>query len=366
MAGDIIQQNAISREILLRTAFRQQKTIATVSDGQPGTTTRFKINNVGILTGIMLKVSAVLNIGTATATPSPMAPFNLISRVRVADYDGTDRINANGIQLFMLNCLRAKTYWGYNNEAAAAVISNPVISTAVGATQPLSFYLYLPLAVDPQRDLRGALNCQTATGDAFVSIDWNPLLLSSGNADAVYTNASGTVALVGNITVQAYQQYLYPQAANDGKVYLPVVDLLTVHEIAGALRSSDNIVTGSEKLVNYPNLRQVIGAYFNHVDGGAMGAFVDQVRYVLNGNNVIREYPGDLLQFLMRQQIGSDLRAGLYFLDHSDQPVNTAQYGNVQLGFRPTRASAGNTYFGICFESLYPKGALLPGMVQGA
>lgn len=370
------QQNAAMRTLLLSSAPRMRKNVITAT-GTNGTTTRLKLFNVGVLTKLQLFVSASLTIGTATATPSAKAPWNLISRVRLTDYDGTDRINLSGLQLFMLNCVRTRALFGYHNTpASTAVFTNPSVPTAVGAAT-VSFFIDIPLAFDVDnaitqlQDLRGAILAQTAVGEMYLSIDWISSLYTNNDVESLYSGG-GTTTVVGNpttnfITVTMWQEYLLPQAiGGNGEVPLPPVDLMTVYELNGNLRSSDNLAVSTEKLLNYPNVRSVIGAYFNYVQAGTMtAAKISQVRLIANGNNVLQDY-SEAAQLLTQRNYmyaDNDTIPGCYFLSHRNKPIETALFGNVQAGLTPNTVGA-NPYVEVAWESFYTKGQALPGLTQ--
>lgn len=371
--GQMIAQNAALRAALLQSAPRMRKQIGTFTGGTLGGTTRIKLFNVGITTKLLLDVFVNIDIGVAVAAPSPKAPFNLISRIKLTDYDGTDRVNCSGYQLWVLQCVRNQTVYGYNNESQTAVLTSPLVPTAVGANAPFRFQIEVPLAYNPANDLRGALLTQTAVGEAWLNIDWNTTLVSNGNADAVYNGGATTTVILNaanTISVNVFQEYLLPQSVG-GQVPLPALDLLTVYEIAGAVRTSDNIAVNTEKLFNYPNVRSVIGAYFTFLNNGVMNPAMTDIsrfRLIANGNNILREYgPVDKLFDQRRWMIAdADLRAATYFEVHRDRPIETALYGNVQYGITPSAVTAGNTNFEFAYESFYTKGSMLPGMSQSS
>lgn len=375
-AGSAMQQNIGLRQALLATAPRMRKNLGTFTqNGAPGGTTRVKLFNVGITTRILLDVTATYTVGVAPATLSPKAPWNVIQKVKLTDYDGTDRINASGFQLWVLNSVRAGGQpYGYNNTTAANVLAAPNMPVAVGA-QTSEFLIEVPLAFNPSNDLRGALLTQTAVGEAFLNIDWNSVFYQSANADAVFNGAPTTTITNVVISVNVIQEYLLPQQIGN-QVPLPTLDLMTVYEFAGAVKSSDNISVNQEKLFNYPNVRSVIGFYTNFVNNGVMNAAttdVSKFRLIANGNNVLREYgPSDKLfeQRIIGATGGfapmSDLRAGTYFELHRDKPIETALFGNVQYGITPSAANGGNQYFEVGFESFYTKGSTLPGLSQSS
>lgn len=370
------QQNSALRTLLLSSAPRMRKNVVTATASN-ATTTRLKLFNVGVLTKLQLFVSASITIGTAVATASAKAPWNLISRVRLTDYDGTDRINLSGLQLFMLNCVRSRALFGYHNTSATpAVFTNPVVPTAVGA-QTLSFFIDIPLAYDVDnqivqlQDLRGAILAQTAVGEMYLSIDWITSLYGNNDVESLYSGGA-TTTVVGNpaqnfITVTMWQEYLLPQAIGaNGEIPLPPVDLMTVYELNGNLRSNDNLAVSTEKLLNYPNVRSVIGAYFNYVQAGTMTqGKISQVRLIANGNNVLKDYSEGAQLLSQRNYMTADCDTlpGCYFLSHRDKPIETALFGNVQAGLTPNTVGA-TPYVEVAWESFYTKGQALPGLTQ--
>lgn len=370
----LAQQNAQMRAMLLATAPRMRKNVVTVVAGTSNTS-RMKLFNVGVVTKLQLKVLADITIGTATAVPSAKAPWNLIARVRLTDYDGTDRVNLSGFQLFILNCVRNKQLYGFNNDAATAVFVNPLVPTAVGAGQ-IRFFIDVPLSFDTDnpivqlQDLRGAILAQTAVGEMYLSIDWTTSLYTNNDIDSVYAGAA-TTTVVGQsanyITCVMYQEYLLPQSigGNNGTVPLPAIDLSTVYELNGNVRSSDNLAVGTEKLISYPNVRSVIGTYINYVTGGAvLGTNLTQMRLIANGNNILIDNENLTQLLYQRNFINGDTVPGTYFRLHRDKPIETALFGNVQLGMTPALVSGGNQYMEIAFESFYTKGQALPGLSQ--
>ena len=119
----IIQNNLLMRNAIFSSCPLIRKNLGIQSGGGLGGTLRQKIYNSGLTTRFIIQIKAQVDIGTAIASLSPKAPYNLISRIRFTDYDGVDRINISGSQLFMMNCIRRGTYYGYNNESSTAVLA---------------------------------------------------------------------------------------------------------------------------------------------------------------------------------------------------------------------------------------------------
>lgn len=367
------QQNAQLRAALLQSAPRMQKNVLTVT-APVGGSSRLKLFNVGVLTKLLLRVTIDITIGTAIAVPSTKAPYNLIQRVRLTDYDGTDRCNLSGFQLWVLNCIRYLNFYGSNNaQAITAVLANPQVPTAIGNGQ-VAFFIEIPVAFDVDnevvqlQDLRGAIMMQTAVGEMYLNIDWITSLVNvGGDVDSLYSGA-GTTTVVGQnanpITCTMWQQYLLPQAiGGSGMVPLPGIDLMTVYELNGNVRSSDNLAVGTEKLISYPNVRSVIGAYFNYVSAGALSSNVQSMRMIANGNNILIDNTGLSQLFYQREVLQTDLLPGVYWRLHREHPIETALFGNVQMGFTPSVVGA-TPYLELAFESFYTKGSALPGIGQ--
>jgi len=368
--------NAQLRQMLLATGARARKNIGTYT-GAIGGSTRIKLYNVGIGTHLSLRVLMEGTIGVHDAVATGYAPYNLIRRLRITDYDGTDRVNLSGYALWVLNSVRKRQPYGWNNAGPifdgngstelGGVVTNPRQDLTTGANKVLQFYLQVPICYDPEADLRGAILMQTAVGEIYLTIDWAPEAIDLGpSIDVPYTGQAGTTYTVTtDPTVEVWQHYLLPQAVN-GQLPLPPIDLSTVYELNGNVRSSDNLAVGNEKLLNYPNVRTVIGAYFNYVNDDALAyADGDRWRTIVNGNNILTEQSVFAQMIDQRVQMLGDLNPSTFYLDHRSKPVETALFGNFQAGFTPLVVTAGNTFVEQTFESFYVKGAILPGLNQG-
>src|SRR5437870_462740 len=99
--ANALGSNLQARAALLASAPRLRKKLGKFSTLNLGDTTRIKLFNVGVITRLLVLVECTVAIGTAIATASARAPYNLINRIRLTDYDGTDRVNLTGYQLFM-------------------------------------------------------------------------------------------------------------------------------------------------------------------------------------------------------------------------------------------------------------------------
>lgn len=366
--------NGQMRNLLLSSAPRMRKSLNTFT-GVLGGTTRVQLFNTGLVTGLQIQVTCPVTIGVATAVPSARAPYNLISRIRLTDYDGTDRVNWSGFQLFVINCVRMRMPYGVNNDGPivnangstvlGGIIVNPSTPTTVGAGT-IQFLLDVPIAYDPEADLRGMIMAQTAVGTMYLAVDWATSLYTVNNLDAVYVGAGTTTVVLNGVTgpsLTVWQEYLMPQAVQ-GQLPLPMIDLQTVYELAGNIRDNSNLAANTAKLLNYPNVRSVIGAYFNYLNGTAMNATdITEFDLIANGNNFLRQDTLLSQQIRQRNFIGGDIAPGTYWYLHRTKPIETALFGNIQAAITPNLVNA-NALIEFGFESFYTKGSALPGLSQ--
>jgi len=357
-----VGENLALRNALLATAPRMRKKLGSFSATQ-GNTTRVKLFNVGVIQKLVGVVTASVTIAGNALVAGKRGAHALLSQVKVVDFEGTDRVNASGYQLWVLNSVRNRTPAFLNNESMTAVSSMPTVPTAVG-TANIQYYFEIPIAYDPERDLRGAILAQTAVGEMFVNLTVGTLL-TDGSDEGVYNSkgAAGTLT-VNSINIDLYQDYLFPQAIG-GQLPLPMQDLLTVYEINGNFRLTDNISNGQERLIPYPNVRSVLASYTNWMNAGAMSNAINKFTLIANGNNILTENSLDTQLMEQRNWFNGDLQIGTFFYNHRNRPVETAMYGNVQAGITFNAAPSCVYYIEQMFESFYPKGALLPGMTNG-
>lgn len=360
-AQEALQQNLVMRQIALARYPRQRKELITVT-GTAGETNRVKLFNVGIITKLLVHVRVNYTPGMSNAKLSPKAPWNMIKRIQLQDYEGFDRINLTGYQLWVINSVRKRTPAFLNNENTKNRNGSPVFDTATTNPTDAEFIIEIPLAYNENNDLRGAILAQTGVGDLHLNITWNDTMSDGGNDDAVFI--SNTLTTVNSITATVMQDFLFPQPVANGQVALPLADLSTVYELNGALRMTDNVADGQERLLNYPNVRSVIGIYANWMNNGIMRDTISRLRLIANGNNVLIENSLSTQLHTQREWCNSDLPAGTFFMTHRDRPIETAQYGNVQLGVTFSAPPVGYYYLEQAYESFYAKGATLPGVVQ--
>lgn len=376
--AELRARNNAHANLLKRSSPVYRKSLSPVTLTSLGTTARFKVINSGYLTGFYVTMDLTTVIGTATATLSPRALYGAISRIRFTDFSQVDRLNLSGFQLFIRNSVNA-FYTGLagmtNTPSTASTVlatggvtsgfTNPyTVLTQATSTQSLTFYV--PIAKDAQRgDLRGMVNCESVEGEAYLNIELASLLYTNASDEYVFNGAATTTATLSTVTFNVVQEFYYPQAVN-GILPRPMLDMRTVYELSGCQRSTDNLSSGADKVINLPNNRSIRRAYINYQNngilGGSAGNELDRLKFIVGGANYITDVTEQQQQFLQLQDRGVTLPKGAYYFEF-DHGLETSSYGIAQLAVTPGGTLV-NPYVEMMFESLYTIGAPLSALAQ--
>lgn len=363
-------QNINDRAALLATGVPMETLLGTFGPYTLGSTAQIRLRNVGVITGLEVRVTATVTIATDNPTPSLLGPYPLVSQITTVDYNTTNRIFCSGPMLYMLNSVRhGRPYMAAAQSALRAFASGANVGVdtlqqqqPVTGTSTISFNMDIPYAVDPGNDLTGAVLAQTVVGEQFLKLQFCNAAVGD-DWSAPYTALNGGTTAITNIMVEVWQRYIQPQSAQ-----LPLYDLNTVYEFAGLYQSSNNIATNGQTFVDYPNVRSVTGAYYGFIDNGTLtpnGTDISALTLIANGNTRMREQDPLLVRKHMRMLFGGDLPAGLYYIPSRRNPIQTWIYSQVQELFNWGTVS-GSPYLAYGFESTYPLNTPLPGIAGAA
>ena len=350
-------QNAMDRQTLLTTGVRVRANLGTFSGYTAGQRASIKLRNVGIMTGIFVRVTAILDI-TAAMTASPFAPYTMLSKTEMQDYNTTLRVSANGPLLYSMNSVRHGRPWLGAGQGLVDT-SQVVVPTATNAAATYQYSFYLPLAVDPHRDLTGSILAQTVVGEQYLNLTVNPTLI--GDVLSPYT--AGTATLT-SVTFDVWQDYIQPQNAA-----VPLMDLNTVYEFQGNYQTTQNVGASLQAYIDYPNVRTVRGMYLGFVNNGGVtpnGTDILSLTQIANGNTNMREEDPLIVRATMRSILGGDLPAGLYYIGNRSNPISTFIYSQVQERIIFNSTVSGNSYIFYGFESIYPNNTPLPGIASAS
>lgn len=357
------QQNANDRMQLLHTGVKMRAFLGTQTGNGVGSTVQFKLRNVGIITRLKFRVTVNVTIATHALTASPFGPYGFFSRLDLLDYNTVDRHFSHGVLNYLLNSVRHGRPWMPTGQGLVDTLQTQQ-PTGTGANQTLAFNLEIPVCYDAHNDLTGAILAQTVVGEMFARLQVNNTMIGDPLSPYMTDGAGGTIA-INSISVDCWQDYIMPQGSNPA---IPLFDLNSVYEFAATYTSSDNIIAGGTKFLDYPNVRNVMGLLMVYVNNGTVTVNetdISQLTLVANGNTNMREQNSLDVRADMRQMIGGDLPAGSYYIGSRRNPIQTFIYSQVQEAVTFANAT-GSPYLAFGFESIYPLATPLPGIAAGS
>lgn len=365
-----VQANFMARQNLLSSGVAMTKRLQPVK-GTAGDTIKIPMLRMGITTGFMLHFTVPVEIGATAGVLSPVAPWNTAKRIVYQDFAGNERTRTNGFHLWAAQSMKQGDAMGVSPMMGQGVdldydTSIFSVPTAANSEGELRFSMYVPLAYDPNSDLTGSVLTSTNVGEHFVTVALADKIMSSDGWVSPYIG--GDVTLGGDITVEAFQFFIQPQAMDINN--LPQLDLSTIYGFIGNYESSDNIQTGSDKYIDFPNNRSIQSTMVTFQNGGQFtrnGADLNRIDLLANSNTYFREQTPRLVREMMRNIVNCDMPDGTYYIGSRRQPIATYLYANVQLQLAINEAKTGGPTRTITqFEVMYPSGAPLPGITIAA
>lgn len=308
------------------------------------------IRNAGLLLGFIVEVSGEVTNGAAT--PAALAPFgtaNLVKQFRFDDLSNYTRIQTSGRHMAMLDTVRLGFGYGgayapnlpvsYGNNFD--VFQGPS-TIAADATADLRHVYYVPISYSPT-DLRGAMYMATVAASTNLQIELNqsPFTAAGNPVDKVYTgNANG--AWTDNVKVTVYQIYLdqIPRMP-DGSPILPVQDLDTVYDLKETTFATPTVA--QDFPMAYSNYRAFLSTMVVYDNGGVLNPGTDVNYWSLasaNFTNLFKISP-KIAALNARMAIMADFPDGTYYFDSRDTPINTINFGNMELNLNAITAAPG-------------------------
>lgn len=350
------QQNFLARQAVIANSIKMKQQIYSASVN-PATQnviniTGNSIRNVGLLLGFVVEVTGDMVATGAAATRTNLGLGNMVTQFRYDDLSNYTRIQVPGWYLAMLNSVRQGFGYGgvyANNLPIGYGVNYPVyqgdsaLATTVAETQRMQYYV--PISYS-STDLRGAIWMSTvsATSNLQITLNQSPIVAATANPiTGCFQMASGSSSTQwnGNVTVTVYQIYLdqVPRTSN-GQPILPMQDLNVVYELK---QTTFTTPTANQDFpMAYSNFRSFLSTMAIFDNGGAFNAGTDVNYWSLasaNFTNIWKVTP-EIAALDARMTIMTDFPVGTYFFEHRDIPINTINYGNMELNLNASSASA--------------------------
>jgi hypothetical protein len=371
------QQNAMVRQLLLRGGpvgnvyyppavdmWQQLSPIMPASVG-PGSVITVQLRNVGLVKRLVFEINATITAGaTSVQTLTSLGLANLISNVMFIDLGNNTRINTTGWHLTLVSTVKRRRVFGaavatdtpngygqVNNRTMFA----PATIAANGST-PVRLILEVPF-VKNNHDLRGAIFADVTNAVMQCQLTLNPQMFVSSTGDAtlaVYQSAGADLAALSGVTVQCNQNYLdqLPRNPQTAAPILPALDLGTAYLLnntAGGLpvANQDN----GYSFVNARSYESVAWVYDNNGTLNINGSDLNYVQVTSANFTQILRWDGQMMCLAERDIVGSDLPRAMHYLDFRHRPINTDQYGNMNLILNPSTVSGSAATFLFGWES---------------
>lgn len=313
----------------------------------PGTAMTCQLRNVGLVKRLLCKFNATVTAGaTSTQTLQASGLANFISNVQFVDLANNTRVNTTGRHLVWLASVNRRRPWGAaaTTDTPFGLANNYVVNKAASSISAngntaIQLILEIPF-IRNDRDLRGVVEAEVANATMQVQVTLNPNMFVASTGDpttAMYRSAGSDLATLSAFSWTVYQNYLdqLPRDKN-GLPVRPELDIGTAYtllETPGGLP-----VANQDNGIQFANLRRFLSVFITYDNAGVLNAGTDINTIAVVSANFTNIERLDPLTFALmgRIALGTDLPTGTYYLDFNDRPIDTSQYGNMQVIFNPS------------------------------
>jgi len=313
---------------------------------------------IGLVKKFVIEITGQANNtdGANAANLSDLGLANLLSQVLFEDTQGYTRIQTTGWHLDFL--FRAKHRTGASRTLLAtaladtgnfgnifAIITAPT-GIAHGGNAQFRMVYEIPICYSDE-DLRGAVYLGLVNAVSKLQLTLNPAPFAAAGVDSTLACWKGAAGNISNVAINVYQVFL-DQLPRDkaGNPILPPLDKSTAYELKNTANSQAYQV-GIDNPTSYSNFRRFMSTFLIYnsnpaADAGRTGG-TDTNYLALQSANVTNIKKVDPLELARESRIltMTDFPPGCYYWSHRKAPIDTLNYGNMQLILNPSAAAAG-------------------------
>ena len=324
----------------------------------PGSVLTFQLRNVGLVKRVVLEFRATINNPAGpTQNLTALGLANMISNVTFFDLGNNQRINTTGWHLTAVATAKRRRVFGasytndsplgYGNNNNSVMVAPASIAPSTNTT--VNFMLEIPF-VKNDTDLRGAIFADVTQASMQIQVTLNPQMFVANTADAtlaVYQSTSAVLPTLSGVTINYWQNYLdqLPRMAN-GAPILPALDLGTAYLLNNS--ASGLPVANQDNAAAFVNSRTYESVTFIYNNNGTLNVNGSDLNYVqlqsANFTNLLN-LSGRMLSLMERNLIQNDFPRGMHRLGFEDRPIDTNQYGNMQLVINPSSVGGAGAVF---------------------
>lgn len=358
------QYNDMMRGVVLDRAVNMWQPIATVVvTAGAGSIVNIPVRPVGLVKRFLVEISATFARSAALETHvrTVLGPANFLSNVQYTDLSNQTRVNTTGWHLHNVATARRQMAFGaaFASDTPTGIGSNfPVMFAPAafgGGTQTLRMFYEVPVSYGDY-DLRGAIwaSVVNATMNLQLTINPNFSVASTANPTlACYQSSAAGLATLSSVTITVLQNYLDQLPTdNKGKTILPALDISTAYLLNNT--AVTGLSVGQDVPIAYANFRSFMSTLVVYDNAGVLNPGSDMTAWKLQSANYtnILNYDPFVSSLLSRQIINDDFPSGMYYFDHRQKPINTVQYGNMQLVATPSAVTNATSQLLVGFEAL--------------
>jgi hypothetical protein len=356
------QANAQARALILATSVDMwQQIFAQAFTPANQSIVNVPIVNVGLIKGFLIKVQGTIHNGDGALalTRTELGASNVLSAVVFTDLTNTIRIQTTGWHLGLINSAKQPLVFGgaYTPNVPVDYGNNWTVQSApatiaFGADGVIQFYYYVPLAYSPT-DLTGAMFASAINAQASLQLTINTTPCVAAGVDATLAMYSGTAAGVWKagttVTITVWQNYLdqlpryqtQPANAAYGPYIMPQIDLSNIYMLNNTAFSG--LVVGQNFNIPYANYRTFLSTCVIYDNAGVLNVGSDINYFALLASNTtqIFNYGPNEAALFARTTFMADPPKGVYYFSHRNAPIQTLNFGNMNLVVNPSAVTAG-------------------------
>lgn len=354
--------NAQIRSMLLRNSLERKIQLASpqISAQQLAGTAPIPIVPLptGLVKKFVIEITGTANNtdGANAANLSDFGLANLLGQVLFEDTQGYTRIQTTGWHLDFLFRAKHRTGPGRSLLSTAIIDSGNFGNNFLNIVAPTGFahatsqnfrmVFEIPICYSDE-DLRGAVYLGLVNAVPKLQLTLTQTPFAAAGVDSTLACWKGAAGNLSNVAINIYQVFLdqLPRD-NAGSPILPPLDKSTVYE----LKNTGNVQAyqvGQDNPIPYSNFRRFMSTFVVYnsnpaADAGRTGG-TDTNYFALQSANVTQIKKVDPLELARESTILTNtyFPPGVYYWSHRKAPIDTLNYGNMQLIQNPSAAAAG-------------------------
>jgi len=324
--------------------------------------------NVGLVRGFLVKVAGTItNTNTGASgvalTRTQFGASNALRNIVFTDTNNQTRHQTQGWHVGLVNSAKQPMVMGAayspnvpvnygNNWTVQSAPSSISVATGDGVVQ---FYYYIPLSYS-KFDLRGAMWAGITNAVAQLQLEINPTpVVASGDATgAIYSGNTGGWKSGSTVTISVWQDYIDQiQLANTPAGPQPLVpsDLLqTLYCLNNTTLTG--LTVSQDYGVPFGNWRQFLSTVIVYDNAGTLnvGSDINDFKLMTANTSQIWKMGPDEAALLARSTFMADPPNGTYYFDSRQRPINTQQWGNVQIMVNPSVVTSSASVLWVGWE----------------